>query len=44
MKNNIRYKGSISNTSVIIFLIGSQLNKNSQRWYFGWENLQGGFL
>ena len=44
MKNNIRYKRSISNTSVIIFLIGSQLNKNSQRWYFAWENLQGGFL
>ena len=40
MKNNIRYKGNTSNTSVIIFLIGSRLNKNSQRWYFAWENLQ----
>ena len=30
MKNNIRYNGNTNNTSVIIFLIGSQLNKNSQ--------------
>ena len=44
MKNNIRYKGNTNNTSVIIFfLIGGQLNKNSERWYFAWENLQGGF-
>ena len=34
MKNNIRYKGNTNNTSVIIFVIGSQLNKNSQRWCF----------
>ena len=38
MRNNIRYKGNINNTSVIIFLIGAldgicKLNKNSQRWY-----------
>ena len=40
MRNNIRCKGDINNTSVIIFLIKSQLNKNSQRCYFAWENLQ----
>ena len=40
MKNNIRYKGNINNTSVIIFL----KVKNSQRCYFAWENLRGGFL
>ena len=39
MKNNIRYKGNTNNTSVIIFL----KVKNSQRWYFAWENLRGGF-
>ena len=38
MKNNIRYSNS-NNTSVIIFLIV----KNSQRCYFAWENLRGGF-
>ena len=43
MKNNIRYNGNTNNTSVIVFLIGSQLNKNSQRWYFALENLQRGF-
>ena len=44
MKNNIRYKDNTNNTSVIIFLIGSGLNKNSQRWYFAWENLQEVFV
>ena len=43
MKNNIRYKGNTNNTSVIIFLIGGCPNKNSQGWYFAWENLQWGF-
>ena len=43
MKNNIRFKGNINNASVIIFLIGSQLNKNSQPCYFAWKNLQWGF-
>ena len=41
MKNNIRYKGNINNTPVIIFLIGGQ---NSQRCYFTWKNLQWGFF
>ena len=41
MKNNIGYKGNTNNTSVIIFL--NQKVKNSQRWYFAWENLRGGF-
>ena len=41
MKNNIRCKGNINNTSVIIFL--KSKIKNSQRWYFAWENLRGGF-
>ena len=41
MKNNIRYKGNTNNTSVIIFL--NRKVKNSQRWYFAWENLRGGF-
>ena len=40
MKNNIRYKGNTNNTSVIIFF---KKVKNSQRWYFAWENLRGGF-
>ena len=43
MKNNVRYNSNTNNTSVIIFLIGSQLTKNSQQWYFPWENLQGSF-
>ena len=43
MKNNIRYKGSINNSSVIIFLSGRWLNENSQRCYFTWENLQWDF-
>ena len=43
MKNNITYNGNTNNIFVIIFLIGSQLNKNSQRCYFAWQNLQGGF-
>ena len=38
IRNNVRYKGNINNTSVIIFLIGAlddlcKLNKNSQRWH-----------
>ena len=41
MKNNIRYKGNINNTSVIIFFKSKV--KNSQRCYFAWENLRGGF-
>ena len=41
MKNNIRYKGNTNNTSVIIFLKSKV--KNSQRWYFAWENRRGGF-
>ena len=49
MRNNIRYKGNINSTSVIIFLIDTfdyfcKLNKNSQRWYFAWENLQEVFM
>ena len=39
MKNNIRYKGNTNNTFVIIFLNV----KNSQRFYFAWKNLLGGF-
>ena len=39
MKKNIRYKGNTNNTFVIIFL----KIKNSQRWYFAWENFQWGF-
>ena len=41
MKNNIRYKGNINNTSVIIFFKSKV--KNSQRCYFAWENLRGCF-
>ena len=49
MRNDIRYKGNINSTSVIIFLIDTldyfcKLNKNSQRWYFAWENLQEVFM
>ena len=49
MRNNIRYKGNINSTSVIIFLIDTfdyfcKFNKNSQRWYFAWENLQEVFM
>ena len=42
MKNNIRYKGNINNTSVIIFL--KLEYKNSQRCYFDYENLRRGFI
>ena len=41
MKNNIRCKGNTNNISVIIFLKSKV--KNSQRWYFAWENLRGGY-
>ena len=41
MKNNIRYKGNINNTSVIIFFKSKV--KNSQRCCFAWGNLRGGF-
>ena len=44
MKNNIRYNGNTSNTSVIIFLIGGQLNKNSQQWCFCLGEPPGRFL
>ena len=56
MKNNIRYKDNINNTSVIIFLKGAlglfswlslllrRTQQNSQRWYFAWENLQEVFV
>ena len=49
MRNNIRYKGIINSTSVMIFLTDTldyfcKLNKNSQRWYFAWENLQEVFM
>ena len=45
MRNNIRYKGNVNNTSVIVSLIDTlddfcKLNKNFQRWYFVWDNLQ----
>ena len=40
MKNNIRYKGDINNTSVIIFLIGGQ---KLPAMVLAWENLQWGF-
>ena len=41
IRNNVRYKCNINNTSVIIFFKWKV--KNSQRWYFAWENLPGGF-
>ena len=41
MKKCIRYKGNTNNTSAIIFLKSKV--KNSQWWYFVWENLRGGF-
>ena len=56
MKNNIRYKGNINNTSVIIFLkralglfwwlslLLRRTQQNSQRCYFAWENLQKVFV
>ena len=42
MKNKYTFKDNTNNTSVIIFFFNWKV-KNSQRWYFGWENFRGGF-